>query len=381
VNMNLTEDQIDFRDSIIKFATQELNNDLEAKDQAEAFPREEWEKCAEMGILGLPFAEEYGGCAVDLKTTAVSIQALGYACKDSGLVHAVVSHILCGMQIELFGSEEQRKKYLPKICDGSMIGAQAITEADSGSDAFAMKTKAEKKDGGYLINGTKMFISNGPVADIALIFAITDPARKTLGGVSCFILEKGTPGFEECKAMSKMGLRTLQNGELVFVDCMVSAANLLGKEGFGAAMFADVIEIERALLFASHIGTLERVVEVSVKYAKERKQFGQSIGKFQAVSQKIADMKVNLELGRLILYQTISLKQEKKRAIMESSIAKLFISESLKSACLDAVQIHGAYGYMTEFEVERDLRDSIGSTIYSGTSELQRNIIAKLLGL
>jgi alkylation response protein AidB-like acyl-CoA dehydrogenase len=244
-----------------------------------------------------------------------------------------------------------------------------------------MRARAEKQNGAYILNGAKLFITNGPIADVVVVFAVTDPDKKTLGGISCFIVEKEFEGFERCKPMEKMGLTTLQNGELVFKDCPVPQDRLLGKEGQGAIIFNESMELERSLLPATHLGTLERILETSVKYAKERSAFGQSIGKFQSVANKIAEMKVNLELGRLILYKAASLKAQGKRVTLEASIGKLFISESLKKACLDAVQIHGGYGYMTEYEVERDLRDSIAATIYSGTSELQLNIISRLIGL
>jgi alkylation response protein AidB-like acyl-CoA dehydrogenase len=381
MDFSFTKEQIDFRESIIKFAEKELNIDSAKHEQEGTFPMEYWKKCADFSIIALPFPEEYGGCGMDLLTTAISIEALGYGCKDNGLVHALVSQIICGIQIYLFGNEEQKKEYLPKICNGENIGAQAITEADAGSDVSSMKTRAEKKENVYIVDGTKMFITNGPIADFALVFAVTDPSRRALGGISCFIVDKETNGFTRCKAMEKLGLRTLQNGELVFENCQIKSAKLLGKEGQGAIMFNEAMEWERILLFASHLGKMDNILKKSINYARERHQFGQSIGKFQSISNKIAEMKVNLELSKLILYKAAWLKDQKKRATIEASISKLFISESIKKACLDAVQIHGANGYMKEFEIERDLRDSIASSIYSGTSEIQKNIISSLLGL
>jgi alkylation response protein AidB-like acyl-CoA dehydrogenase len=281
----------------------------------------------------------------------------------------------------LFGSEAQKTELLPDLAAGKLIYAQAITEPGSGSDAFAMRSRAEKGQDGYVLNGTKTMISNGPVADRSLVFAVTDPTKKAFGGLSCFIVSKEYEGYSCGKAMEKLGLRTLANGELIFSDCKLPLSSLLGREGQGAIIFNEAMEWERTLLPACLLGTMERVLEGCVQYAKERSAFGQSIANYQAVSHKIASMKINAELGKLALYRAAALKAERKRAPLETSIAKLFISESLKQASLDAVQIRGGYGYMSEFEAERELRDSIAATIYSGTSEMQMNIVAKIAGL
>lgn len=224
-------------------------------------------------------------------------------------------------------------------------------------------------------------ITNAPVADRALVFAVTDSAKKAFGGTSCFLVRAGTPGFSAGKPMEKMGLRTLTNGELFFSDCFVPNSALIGREGQGSMMFGEAMEWERTLIPACLLGELERILEDTVKYARERQAFGQPIGDFQAVSHKIARMKMNAELGSLALYSAAALKHRRKRAAIETSTAKLFISESLKQAALDAVQLRGGYGYMSEYDAERDLRDSIASTIYSGTSEMQLNIIARLAGV
>ncbi len=292
-----------------------------------------------------------------------------------------VPRSFAGCRFNLFGSEALKRRFLPPLIRGEKIFAQAITEPGSGSDALAMRTRAEKEGSGYRLNGAKTFISNGPVADAIQVLAVTDPAVNRLGALSCLLLERDCPGLTCCPPLEKMGLTNLQNGELVFADCRVPAENLVGREGQGAILFNESMEWERCLLPAAHLGTLERVLETSIAYARERSAFGQPIGKFQAVAGKIVDMKIALELGQLMLYKAATLKDQRKRAAMESSIAKLHISEALKQACLDAVQIHGGYGYMREYEVERDLRDSIAATIYSGTSEMQQNIISRLIGL
>lgn len=374
----LNDEQTEIRDSIIRFARQEFPPGAIAES---GFPHEAWRKCAEMQLMALPFPEAYGGCGANFLTTVVAMQAFGYACRDAGLVHAVCTQILCGMQINSFGSEALKNRYLPALVRGEKIFAQAITEAGSGSDALSMRTRAEPAEGGYLLNGTKIFITNGPIADVVLVFAVTNPEVNRIGGISCLVVEKGMNGFTQCPPMAKMGLDTLQNGELVFADCTVPAENLMGSPGQGAILFNESMEWERCLLPAAHLGTLERVGETCVAYAKGRSAFGQPISKYQAVSSKIVQMKIALELGRLMLYKVATIKDLHKRAALEASIAKLYISEALKQTCLDAVQIHGGYGFMKEYEIERDLRDSIAATIYSGTSEMQQNIISRFIGL
>nr|WP_256502733.1 acyl-CoA dehydrogenase family protein [Desulfuromonas sp. KJ2020] len=377
----MTDEQRLWRETVIKFAQNELAYDVTAYENSGEFPWEAWRKCADMQLMALPFSEDYGGCGSDFMTTVITLNALGYACKDAGLVHALATQLLCGLQINLFGNEALKKRYLPLLCSGEKIFAQAITEPASGSDAFAMRTTAVLKGGAYLLNGNKVFISNGPLADFVIVFAVTNPEKKTLGGLSCLLVERGMSGFEQAKPLKKMGLNTLQNGELFFDNCEVSVSELLGKEGQGAILFNESMEWERSLLPAAHLGTLERIFEISLKYARERSAFGKSIGSYQAIANKITTMKMNLELGKGILHKCALIKDSKKRASLEASICKLFISESLKQACLDAVQIHGGYGYMCEYEVERDLRDSLAATIYSGTSEMQHNIIARMIGL
>lgn len=381
MDLSLTDEQVVLREVVIKFARNELDYDLTEFEHGEVFPFEAWRKCSEMQFMGLPFDEKYGGGGGDFLTTTLVLNALGYACKDAGLVHAIATQILCGIQIHLFGSEKQKQRYLPTLCSGEQIFAQAITESDSGSDALSMRTRAIKGEHGYLLNGSKIFITNGPIADVVITFAVTDPDKRTLGRISSFIVEKEFVGFQQCKPIRKMGLATLQNGELVFENCQVPSENILGKEGQGGLIFNESMEWERSFLPAAHLGTMERILETTTNYARERKSFGQPIGKFQAVANKISDMKMRLELGKLICWKAATLKDQNKRATIESSIGKLFISESLKQSCLDAVQIHGGYGYTKEYEIERDLRDSIASTIYSGTSEMQYNIISRCLGL
>lgn len=381
MDISPSREQLEFKEAVKDFARKALNAGVREREKRGEFSREGWEKCAEFGIQGLPLPEAYGGTGMDILSCVMAMEALGYACRDSGLLFSINSHIwTCENPILKFGTQEQKAKYLPDLCRGVRIGGHAMTEPDSGSDAFSMKTRAVRKGDRYILNGTKTFISNAPIADLLLVFAVTDKT-KGFAGISAFIVEKGFPGFGVGNPIDKMGLRTSPVGEVILDDCEVPAGNLLGKEGGAAAIFNSEMEWERSCLFATHLGAMEWVMEECVRYAGERRQFGAPIGKNQSVSHKIADMKVRAELSRLILYKVAAMKGKGKRAPVESAIAKLFISEGYAATCLDALQIHGAYGYSTEFDIEKNLRDSIAGKIYSGTSEIQRNIIASFLGL
>jgi alkylation response protein AidB-like acyl-CoA dehydrogenase len=279
-----------------------------------------------------------------------------------------------------FGTEEQKRKYLPKLVNGEMIGLHAMTEPGSGSDAYSLKTRADRKGNCYVLNGTKTFITNTTQADLFIVFANVD-FSKGANGVTAFLVEKGTPGLEVGKKLHKMGLRTSPMSEVALVDCEIPKENILGQEGSGQAIFTTSMEWERTCILASHLGMMQRQLETCVKYARDRKQFGQPIGKFSAIANKVADMEVRLETGRLVLYKAAWLKSQGKHPLRESSIAKLYVAESCVQSCLDAIQIHGGYGYMMEYEIERDLRDAISAKIYSGTSEIQKVIISGLHGL
>ena len=382
MDFSLTPDQTTLRDSIIRFARETLNDGATERDREQAFPRELWLKCGDMGLPGLPVPEEYGGSGLDPLSTAVALDALGYACRDGGLVFSICAHLLsCVVPLWHFGTEEQRRRYLPSLCSGRLVGVHAMTEPASGSDAFALKTRAERDGDGFRIRGTKTFISNGPVADLVIVFAATDLAKGYHGGVTAFLVETTAPGFVVSQRFEKMGLRTSPLGELIFEDLRVGPEAILGGVGGGSGVFTHAMDWERVCLFASQVGTMERLLEASIKHARTRTQFGQAIGKFQAVSHRIVDMKVQVEAARLLTYRAASRLGYTRTVSMDAAMAKLFVSESLVQTALGAVQVHGAYGYMTEFEMERALRDAVGSTIYSGTSEMQRNIIARWLGL
>jgi alkylation response protein AidB-like acyl-CoA dehydrogenase len=375
------DDQLALRREIIRFAQNELNDNMIDRDRCEQFSWDHWKKCAQMGIQGLPVPQEYGGSGADTLTTVCALEALGYGCRDNGLLFSINAHMWT-TEIPLmgFGTEEQKRRYLPKLISGEWIGLHAMTEPMSGSDAYALKTRAERKGDRYVLNGTKTFITNAQDAHLFVIFANLDPTKGG-NGVSAFLVERDTPGLSVGQKLHKMGLRTSPMAEVALVDCEIPVENLLGKEFGGQAIFTTSMEWERTCILASHLGMMQRLLERSVKYARERNQFGQPIGKFAAISNKIAEMEVRLETGRLILYKAAWLKSQGKHPLRESSIAKLYVSEAAVQSCLDAIQIFGGYGYMTEYEIERELRDAISSKIYSGTSEIQKVIIAGLHGL
>ena len=365
----------------VHFARTELTAGVRQRDRDEAFSPEVWRKCADFGLLGLPFSGAYGGTEEDILTTMLVMEGLGYGGRDNGILFALNAQMWAVQHpIHVFGTPEQKDRYLPGLINGTIIGAHAISEPNSGSDVFSMKTKAERCEGGYVLSGTKTFVTNAPVAGLILVFAMTAP-EKGSWGVSAFLLDRGTPGLRLGRNIEKMGLRTAPMGEVVLEDCFVPAASRLGNEGAGSPIFNSSMEWERACILGAHIGAMERQLEECVRYARARVQFSQPIGKFQSVSNRLADMKVRLETSKLLLYKVAWLKKEGKPAYQEAAVAKLWLSEAFAQSSMDALRIHGGYGYTTEFEVERDLRDAIGGTLYSGTSDIQRNIIARHLGV
>jgi alkylation response protein AidB-like acyl-CoA dehydrogenase len=381
MDFSWTEEQLAFKDGVIAFAQGQLNEGIIERDRQGKLSLESWRKCADHGIIGLATPEEYGGAGADIMSTMLVMEGLGYGCKDNGLIFALNAQMWSVQHpIIAFGTKAQKQKYLPGLCSGDLIGAHGMSEPDSGSDAFSLRMRAERVNDGYVLNGTKTFVTNAPVCDVAVVFATTDPERGRWG-ITAFLVDDGTPGFTISRNIEKMGLRTSPMGELVLQDCLVPAENLLGAEGAGTSIFNSSMEWERSCILASNIGSMERQLETCVQYARERQQFGQPIGKFQSVSNRIADMKVRLETARLLLYRVAWLKAQGKSANMEAAVAKLYLSEAFVQSSLDAVRTLGGYGYMSEFEIERDFRDSIGGLLYSGTSDIQRTIIARLLGL
>jgi alkylation response protein AidB-like acyl-CoA dehydrogenase len=282
--------------------------------------------------------------------------------------------------ILLHGTDAQKKRYLPGLCDGTILGANGASEPEAGSDIFGMASTAKRTESGYILNGSKIWVTSGPVADLFVCYASTSPDRGILG-ISAFLVPKETPGFRVVREIPKMGLRTVPMGELAFEDCQLPLDALLGREGRGAEVFNASMEWERGSILASALGTMRRQLERCIDHARHRQQFGKPIGKFQAVANRIVEMKLRLETCRPLVYQIGWLKEQGKDATMQAALAKLHVSDCFVKNSLDAVQIFGASGYVTETGIERDLRDSVGSLIYSGTNDIQRNIIARELGL
>jgi hypothetical protein len=381
MDFSLSAEQCELKAAAIDFARRELDGDLAKREEAGEFSREAWRACAKFGIQGLPVPAELGGGGADILTTVLAMEALGYGCHDNGLIFSLNAQ-MWSLELPLvkFGTPAQQQAYLPGLVAGDLIGVHAMTEPDSGSDAFAMRTRAECRGDHYVLNGTKLYITNAPVADVVLVFA-ADPGQPRLAGVSAFLVEKGTPGFAVTRGLEKMGLRTSPMGEVVLTDCVVPAGNRLGPEGAGMAIFNSSMTWERSCILASAVGAMQRQLEACVGYARERRQFGQAIGKFQSVANKVADMYLRMEAARLLIYQAAWLGQQGRPALAEAAAAKLFASEAWVASSLDAIQVHGASGYMKESGIERDLRDAVAGTIYSGTSEIQRVILARTLGL
>jgi alkylation response protein AidB-like acyl-CoA dehydrogenase len=381
VDFSWSKEQQAFRQSVISFAKSELNHNLIEYDRDSEFPRESWNKCGRFGIQGLPMAKEYGGRGADVLTTVCGLEALGYACQDNGLIFSINAHMWTAeIPFLQFGTEEQKRRYLPKLASGEFVGIQATTEPSSGSDAFSMRTRAVKKGDRYVINGSKTFITNAPVADVVIVMANADPS-KGAGGITGFIVDKGTPGFTVSRKLHKMGLRTSPMAELAFQDLEVPEENILGRLGSGQAIFTVSMEWERICIFASHLGTMQRLLEDSARYATKPDGCGRPVDRDPSIADKIAEMDVRLETARLALYKAAWLKQQGKRPLREAAIAKLSVSRACIETCLDALQIRGENGYLTENQIERQFRDAMSGTLYSGTTEIQKSIIARWHGL
>ncbi len=383
MDFSLTDEQKASKQRIIQFAKEQLNEGLLERDQNQDFPYDVWKKCAEFGIQSLALPQAYGGAKeeVDFMGAMLGMEGLGYGCDDNGLAFGLNAMMWTVMTPILhFGNEEQKKKYLIPAGKGEVIGAHALTEPEAGSDVFGMQMTAEKKDGGYLLNGKKHLITFAPICDFALVLAKTNP-KLGKWGVSAFLVDKGTPGYTQSAKFDKMGMRCIPIGELEFKDCWVPESALLGKEGLGFSVVNHSLEYDRCCILASQLGAMERQLEKTISFAKERKQYGQPISKFQAVANRIVDMRLRLETSRLLLYKTAWLKHNNKPAMMEAALLKLHLSESFLTSSLDVMRTHGGKSFLTDNGLDRDFRDAVGGILYAGTSDIQRNIIAQLLGL
>jgi alkylation response protein AidB-like acyl-CoA dehydrogenase len=377
----LNDEQRSLKQSVAEFARKELNADLDHRDHDASFPREAWVKCAQLGLLGLPVPSAHGGVDASATTIAAALDGLGYGCADNGLIFSLGAQMwACELPIVHFGTEEQKRRYLPPMCDGSLIAAHAMSEPESGSDAFSLKTTATATGDGWLLNGSKTFATNAPESDVFIVFATTD-RRLGFAGLCAFVVERETPGLTVGRPFSKMGLRTSHLSELFFSDCLVPADSLLGKAGAGIVIFNTSMLWERSLILAPAVGTMRRQLERCLAYGRERVQFRQPIGEFQAISHRLADMKLRLETAHLMLYRMAALLDDGSATDLDAALTKLHLSECFVQSSLDALQIHGGYGYVTESGIERDVRDALAGKIYSGTSEMQRNLIATHLGM
>ncbi|MFH1314696.1 MAG: acyl-CoA dehydrogenase [Candidatus Eisenbacteria bacterium] len=375
--MELSEDHKMIREMVRKFALAEVKPRAKEIDRTGEFPWDTIEKMRELNLLGMPFPEEWGGGGSDTLGYTIGVEEISRVCAATGITMA--AHTSLGVYpIFEHGNDEQKKKYLKDIASGKKLAAFGLTEPNAGSDAGGTQTTAVKDGDHYVINGTKIFITSGSLAETFVITAVTN---KDAGvrGITAFIIEKGTPGFKPGKKEDKMGIRGSDTSELIFEDCRVPAESMLGKEGEGFAIFLHTLDGGRISIGAMGLGIAQAALDASIEYAKERKQFGRSIGKFGAVQNMLADMATEIEAARLLVYDASMAKDRGERIIKLAAMAKLYATEVAVRATRTAVQIHGGYGYMKEYEVERFFRDAKVTVIGEGTSEIQKLVIAREL--
>ncbi|MEV8532236.1 acyl-CoA dehydrogenase family protein [Streptomyces sp. NPDC051211] len=360
---------------------EKFGDDHLAHDKAARFPRGSWQAVVDSGLLGLPFESEHGGLGQDLLTTMYVLEGLGHGCRNGGLNFSVTtSMVSVGVPLQRFGTAAQKERYLTGIAEGSLIGAHAISEPGGGSDALAMRTSAVLDGDEFVLNGSKTFVSNGPVADVIAVYAKTDPTAGPLG-VTTFLVERDTRGLTAGKPIEKMGLKSSPMSELFFDDCRVPKANVIGRVGTGFMVLDHVMKWEILCSFAVTLGEMQRRLEECIAYATERTAFGQPIGSFQMVANRIVEMRIGVETSRRWLYDTAAALTAGRDVTIDLASTKLVVSEANLASALHAVQIFGGNGYMAEYGVEQELRNAVAGTIYSGTSEVQRVRIATMLGL
>ncbi|ERN51955.1 acyl-CoA dehydrogenase [Alkalihalophilus marmarensis] len=377
MNLRFTEEQEMMRKMVRDFAQEQITPFIEEMEENETFPREIVNKMGELGLMGIPIPEEYGGAGMDFTSYIIAINELSKVSATVGVILSV--HTSVGTNpILYFGTEEQKQKYVPKLASGEYLGAFGLTEPGAGSDAGSLKTTAKKVGNEYILNGSKVFITNGGEADVYIVFASTDSQLGTKG-ISAFIVDKDTPGFSVGKKEKKMGLHGSNTTELTFEDARVSEENLLGQEGEGFKIAMSNLDAGRIGIAAQSLGIAEAALEAAVGYAKERKQFGKPIGHQQGLGFKLADMATKVEGSRLLVYRAAKLRELGKKSGMEASMAKLFASRTAVEVSIEAVQVYGGYGYTKDYPVERYFRDAKICEIYEGTSEIQRIVIGKHL--
>jgi alkylation response protein AidB-like acyl-CoA dehydrogenase len=380
MDFGLSEEQRLLKTTVREFAEHELAPHAREWDEKQEFPREVFTKLGELGLMGVCWPAQYGGS--DMSTLDYALVMEELARVDAGVALSLAAHhSLCSGHIFLAGSEEQKLKYLVPLAKGEKVGCWGLTESSAGSDAGGTKTTAVRKGGDWVLNGSKTFITNGGIADVAVIMAVTD-ASKGKKGISAFVVERGTPGFRAGKKEDKLGVRSSDTSELVFEDCRIPGDSLLGKQGMGFVDTLRILDRGRIGIAAWSLGIAQACLEASLRYAKGREQFGHPIADFQAVQFKIAEIATQVDASRLLIWRAAFLRDSGQEHTVESSMAKLFAGEAAVQIALEALQIHGGYGYIKEYPVERYLRDSKLGTIGEGTSEVQKLVIARgVLGL
>jgi alkylation response protein AidB-like acyl-CoA dehydrogenase len=372
IDFSFTPQEQLLREQIIDFSKANFNAGIQERDRLELFDRSLWSRAGELSLQGLTIPTEFGGLGLGIISTVSALEALGYGCEDNGLSFAIGAHLLaCVIPIWLYGSDDQKEEYLAKLSNGTWIAANAITE-EAGSNVFEMNATAFEKDGGYTIEGKKKFISNAPVADVALTYLSTDKTKK-LGGTSCFLLKR--EDFQSSEPIKKMGLRSCLMGDIELNNAVIGSDRMLGKPGAGLMIFNKSMIWERIGLSAIHLGTLQRLLENTLSFLKGRERSGNSLSKYQAITHQLANIKAQLTGARWATYFAAWCLENKENADLYASVSKLQTSELYKSSCMTLLQVHGAIGYTDEHEMERNLRDATSSTLYSGSSEIQRNLI------
>jgi len=370
----LNEEQRMIRAMVREFAREVVLPTAAERDRTKEFPAENLKKMGELGLMGMNVPPEYNGAGVDSVSYSLALQEIGYACASTAVVMSVHNSVACG-PVYLYGSKYQKETYLKPLAAGKMLGSFALTESSAGSDPASQKAKAVKDGDSYVINGTKLFITSGKNSDLTVVTAYTDREKKH-GGISAFVVEKGTPGFHVGKEEDKMGLRASDTVELIFEDCRVPSENLLGQEGDGFVIAMASLDGGRIGIASQSVGLAQACLDAAVSYAKERVQFNKPISRFQGIRWMIADMATQIEAARLLTFNAAAMKDGGENFSGAASMAKVFASEMANKVAYQALQIHGGYGYMKEFPVERYYRDVRVFTIYEGTSEIQRKVIA-----
>jgi alkylation response protein AidB-like acyl-CoA dehydrogenase len=377
MDFRLTEDQQILRRSVREFAEAEIRPHMMEWDESQQFPMDLLPKLAALGLTGIQFPEEYGGSGMSAVDYCICIEELARVCPAIAL--SVAAHNgLCSAHIAMFGNEEQKRTYLPRLVRGEVLGAWGLTEANAGSDAAGMRTTATRQGDSWIVNGSKTFITHGRIGGVMVVIAVTDRS-KGHRGISAFIVEHGTAGMAAGKKENKLGMRASDTSEVIFTDCRVPASHLLGEEGQGFVNTLQVLDAGRIGIAALSVGLAEGAYEAARDYARERHQFGQPIAAFQAIQWKLADDATRIEAARLLTYRAAYLKDTGVRTTRESSMAKLFASETAVKVADDCVQIHGGYGFVKDYPAEKYFRDVKLVTIGEGTSEIQRLVIARQL--